>query len=106
MRRNRVAPAFLALLLVTASACRGSTAPNPLVGTWLAASFKVAPAGQPQRDVLVAGGALGFNIVPIDSTFLTTGTVIIPASVTDSLPYSASLSGTAVEFGSTVRFAT
>jgi hypothetical protein len=106
MRPNRVVPALLALVLAAAGACRGATAPDPLTGTWLASTFQVTPAGQGQKNVLLAGGSLGVNIVPIDSTFLTTGTVIIPPGVTGATPFAASLDGTAVEFGSTVRFAT
>jgi hypothetical protein len=105
MRPNRLVPALLVLGLAV-GACRGSTDPHPLTGTWLATTFLVTPAGQGQKNVLTAGGTLGVNIVPIDSTFLTTGTVILPASVTGATPLTASLAGTAVEFGSTVRFAT
>jgi hypothetical protein len=104
MRTNRLLAAFLGLLLATASACRGSTDPDPLVGTWLASTFRVTPAGQGQKDVLAAGGTLGVNIVNVDSLFITTGTVLLPASVTGSAPFSASLAGTAVRANNTVRF--
>lgn len=106
MRPNRVAYALLPLLLITFGACHGSTAPDPLAGTWLASTFQITPSGQGRKDVLVAGGTLGVNIVPIDSTFLSTGTAIIPGSVTGGLPTQVNLGGTVVEFGNTVRFAT
>ena len=70
MRPNRLAAVFLALLLATTGACRGSTAPDPLVGTWLATTFRVTSAGQGEKDVLAAGGTLGLNIAKPDSTFL------------------------------------
>jgi hypothetical protein len=104
MRSNRLAPAFMLLLLATAGACRGTTAPNPLVGTWLATTFLVTPAGQVQRNVLTDGGTLGVNIVQVDSAFLATGTVILPASVTGAATSTTSLAGTAAESGSTVHF--
>ena len=104
MRPNRLVPAFMLVLLATAGACRGTTAPNPLVGTWLATTFLVTPAGQAQRNVLTDGGTLGVNIVQVDSGFLATGTVILPASVTRAAASTTSLAGTAVESGSTVRF--
>jgi hypothetical protein len=105
MRRNRVVPAFLAFLLATTAACRGTTAPNPLVGTWLATTFQITPAGQGQNNVLTAGGTLGVNIVQVDSSFVTAGTVILPPNVTGAAPITASLAGTAVESGNVVQFA-
>ena len=104
MRPNRLVAALLALLLII-GACRGSTAPDPLVGTWLATTFRVTPAGQGEKDVLAAGGTLGLNIANVDSTFITTGTVILPASITGSAPFTASLAGPAVRTNTTVRFA-
>jgi hypothetical protein len=104
MRSSRLIAAFLAFLLATTSACRGSTAPDPLVGTWLATTFRMTSAGQGEKDVLAAGGTLGLNIASVDSTFITTGTVILPASVTGSAPFNASLAGPAVRANSMVRF--
>jgi hypothetical protein len=104
MRLDRLVPALLVLLLATTSACRGPTEPAPLVGTWLATTFRVTPPGEGQKDVLAAGGTLGLNIAQLDSTFLTTGTVILPASVTGTVPLDASLAGPAVQTGNTVRF--
>ena len=105
MRPNRLVPAFLIFLLATAGACHGTTAPNPLVGTWLPTTFLVTPAGQGQKNVLTAGGTLGINIVQVDSTFITAGTVLLPASVTGAAPFTASLAGTATELASIVHFA-
>jgi hypothetical protein len=104
MRPNRLVPAFLALLLLATSACRGATDPDPLVGTWLATTFQVTPTGQGQKSVLAAGGTLGLNIAKTDSTFVTTGTVILPASVTGGATFTASLAGPAVRTNTIVRF--
>lgn len=103
MRSNRLVPTFLLLLIAASSACRAATAPDPLVGTWLATSFHVTPGTQPQKDVLAAGGSFGVNVA---STFVTAGTVILPASVTGSTASTINLAGTAVETGNTVQFAT
>jgi hypothetical protein len=102
MRPNRLLAAFLALLLAATSACRGSTAPDPLVGTWLASTFRITSASQGQKDVLAAEGSLGVNVA---TNFVTAGTVIIPATVTGGLPFTASLAGAAVKNGNTVQFA-
>ena len=75
-------------------------------GTWLASTFLVTPAGQGQKNVLTDGGTLGVNIVQVDSTFITAGTVLLPASVTGAAELKASLAGTATESGSTVHFIT
>jgi hypothetical protein len=101
MRPKRLASTLL-VLLAMASGCRGATAPDPLVGTWLATTFRVAPPGQGQQDVLSAGGTLGLNVA---TNFVTAGTVIVPASVTGSTTFTASLEGRAVEIGNSVRFA-
>ena len=103
MRPSRLVPALLALTFAATSGCRGATQPDPLVGTWLATTFRVTPTGQGEKDVLGAGGTLGLNIVPVDSTFLATGTVILPASVTGGAALIASLAGPAVRTGNTVR---
>lgn len=104
MRTNRLVPALVAFLLMMASACRGATEPDPLVGTWLASTFRITPAGQPERDVLATGGTLGLNIARADSTFITTGTVVVPASVTGSAALKASLAGSAIRTNDVVRF--
>lgn len=105
MRSHRLVSALFAVLLAATSACRGATQPDPLVGTWLATTFRVTPGGQSVRDVLASGGTLGLNVARVDSTFQTTGTVILPGTVTGGAPVSASLAGPAVRTGNVVRFA-
>jgi hypothetical protein len=102
-----VRPDFLArvlvgaTLLVAASACRRSTDPDPLVGTYLATTFRIAPAGQGAINVLAQGGTLGLNIA---NNYVTTGTLVVPASLNGGTTLTASMAGTAVRTESTVRF--
>ena len=105
MRLDRVMPALLGLLLMTANGCHSATAPDPLVGTWLATTFRVVPPGRAQQDVLAAGGTLGVNVAN-SAAFITAGTVILPPAVTGGATYNASLAGTAVKTGNTVQIAT
>ena len=102
MRPNLLARTLVAAsLLVSAGACRRATDADPLVGTYLATTFKVAPAGQAALNVLAQGGTLGFNVA---NNYVTTGTLILPASVNGGTTLTASLAGTAVRTESIVRF--
>ena len=97
--RRRAAAATAALLV--AAGCGKVTDPDPLVGTFLASTFTVTPAGQSVVDVLAQGGTLGLNVA---NNFVTAGTLILPASVTGGAVFTASMTGTAVRTGATVRF--
>lgn len=103
--RRRV-HALLAVLLVVLLAaapagCRGATNPDPLVGTWLATTLEIAPAGQGPTNVLAAGGTLGLNVA---NNFVTAGTLVLPPSATGGATLTVSLAGTAVRTNNTVLF--
>ena len=103
MRSTRLLRALSALVLLLAapSGCRRATDPDPLVGTWLATTFQVAPSGQGVINALTSGGTLGLNIA---NNFVVTGTLILPPAVTGGAPLTASLAGTAVRTGNSVQF--
>ena len=91
----------LACCLLVAGACRGTTDPDPIVGTFLATTFQSAVTGQGAVNVLAQGGTLGVNVA---NNFVTAGTLIVPAAVNGGVTFTASLAGTAVRTDSTVRF--
>lgn len=97
--RRRIAVAAAALLV--SAGCRKVTDPDPLIGTFLASTLTVTPAGQSVVDVLAQGGTLGLNVA---NNFVTAGTLILPASITGGAVFTASMTGTAVRTGTTVRF--
>ena len=102
MRPSPITRVLLAVvLLLGASACRRATDPDPLVGTYLATTFLVTPSGQGVLNVLALGGTLGLNVA---NNYVTTGTLIVPASVNGGSTFTASLAGTATRTGSSVRF--
>jgi hypothetical protein len=98
--------AFVTLFLLGMSAaCGGSDAPTTtttpsIVGSYKATVFQVTPAGQPMIDVLAKGGTLSMVIAADNST---TGSLSLPPSILGS-PFSATLTGTAVQTGNTVKF--
>ncbi len=93
--------AVFACTLLLAGACRGTTDPDPIVGTFLATTFQSAAMGQSAVNVLAQGGTLGLNVA---NNFITAGTLIVPATVNGGVTFTASLAGTAVRTDSTVRF--
>ena len=97
--RRRVAVAVAALLV--SAGCGKVADPDPLIGTFLASTLTVTPAGQSVVDVLAQGGTLGVNVA---NNFVTAGTLILPASVTGGPVFTANMTGTAVRTGATVRF--
>jgi hypothetical protein len=104
IRRSAV---LLAALLGSsaAGACGGSdsvtlTTTPAIAGTYQATVFQVTPAGQPMIDVLARGGTLSLVIAADNST---TGSLSLPPSILGS-PFSANLTGTAVQTGNTVKF--
>ena len=98
---HRARRVLAATLLVAASACRSATDPDPLVGTYLATTFTIAPAGQGALNVLAQGGTLGLNVA---NNYVTTGTLIIPPTLNGFRTFTASMAGTAVRTESLVRF--
>jgi hypothetical protein len=78
-----------------------STIPLSVTGTFRPSVFLVTPPGRPMMDVLTQGGALSISIT---STNVIAGTLTLPASVTGSVPLTASMSGDAVVNGNTVKF--
>jgi hypothetical protein len=79
----------------------GPTDAPSLAGTYAASVFRVTPSGQSQIDVLAQGGSLVLTIATDNST--TTGSLALPASIAGT-PFTASMAGTAIRTGSTVRF--
>ena len=102
MRPIRLLFALMACVaLVVASGCRRPTDPDPLVGTWLATTFQVAPTGQTPVNMLAAGATLGLNVA---NNFVVAGTLIIPATVTGTMTFTADMAGTATRTDNTVHF--
>lgn len=104
--RRLVRPRTTALLAMCiamwSSACGGDsgTQASIIAGNYTATVFRVTPSGQSVIDVLAQGGTLSISIAADNST---TGSISLPASVAGT-PFSASLSGTAVQSGNTVKF--
>lgn len=102
MRPIRLLHALVGCLtLAVMSGCRRPTDPDPLVGTWLATTFQVAPTGQPPVNMLAAGATLGLNVA---NNFVVAGTLVVPASVTGTSTFTADMAGTATRTDNTVRF--
>jgi hypothetical protein len=94
--------AVLAFWGAWVSGC-GSDAPTQqasIAGAYAATVFRVTPTGQPPIDVLAQGGSLSVTIAS-DNT--ASGSLSLPASVAGT-PFSASMAGTVVQTGTTVKF--
>ena len=87
------------LSVVAAGGC--STEPSEVSGTWVATVFSVTPSGEATINLLAAGATL---TITIDAENRTTGSLDIPAGVGGPEPFSASMAGTAIVTGSTLRF--
>jgi hypothetical protein len=74
----RARPLLVAFLLAAASGCRSATILDPVVGTFLATTFVITPAGQGPINVLAQGGSLGINVA---DNFVTSGTLVIPPAL-------------------------
>jgi len=103
--RQRVRLLALVLFTLASSAIVGcgSDAPNQpssIAGVYTATVFRVTPTGQPTIDVVAQGGTLSITIAS-DNT--ASGTLSLPASVAGT-PFTASMTGTVVQTGTTVRF--
>jgi hypothetical protein len=92
---------FAALLLIVTGACSRTSDPDPLVGTYLATTFRITPIGQGAANVLAQGGSLGINVA---NNYVTAGTLIMPPTLNGGITFTASMAGTAVRTESTVRF--
>jgi hypothetical protein len=96
--------AFALLTLSSAwlSACGSDTPdqPSSIAGAYAATVFRVTPTGQPTIDVLGQGGSLS---VTIASNNTASGSLSLPASVAGTA-FTASMTGTVVQTGATVRF--
>jgi hypothetical protein len=87
----------LALLAVSVlAACEH----KELNGSYSATTFTYAAAGSAAKDVIAAGGSITLTI---GRDLTTSGSVFIPASVTGSSAFSASLLGTAAQQGDSVK---
>ncbi len=94
---------FVIALAATALAACGNDTPTEttsLAGTYRATIFRVTPTGESALDVLGQGGTLNLTIAT-DNT--TSGTLNLPASVAGGAAFTASMAGTAVQTGGTVR---
>ena len=87
-----VRAALAATVLFGVGACRRPTDVDPLVGTYFATTFQVAPAGQSPINVLAQGGTLGLNVAAnptAANTYIVAGTLVLPAAVTGGAPLTA-----------------
>jgi hypothetical protein len=98
---------LLALCSLAWSAGCGGSDPSPtqietpsIVGNYTATTFQLTLTGQLAVDVLKAGGSLSLSIAADNST---SGTLSLSPSITGS-PFTADLTGTAVQSGNTVHF--
>lgn len=95
----------LALTAAGALASCGGDAPTgttpSIAGAYTATELRVTPNGQSTIDVLAQGGTLAIAIAP-DNT--TSGTLVLPATVTGGAGVTESMAGTVVRTGNTVRF--
>ena len=92
----------LTTLALLAACVNSQTGENETIsGTFQATIFTVTPTGQGLIDVIAAGGSLR---ITISESGATTGQLSLPASVTGGAAFNASMEGTAVITGLTVRF--
>jgi len=95
-------PITLAVASILA-AC-GSDTPTEttaLAGSYRATTFRVTPSGQSAIDVLAQAGTLTLTVGADNAT---SGSLTVPASVSGGTALTASMAGTAVRTGNTVRF--
>lgn len=94
----------VAASLLLVSACDGDdpTGPEGLAGLYEATTFQVTPDGEGPIDVLAAGGSLR---MVLNTDLTTTGTLVIPGSITGEGDLTLSMAGTYTHTGNTVAFA-
>jgi hypothetical protein len=103
----RMLPRILAsALLLALGACRGTTDPDPLVGTYLATTLEMTSTPAGTVDLLAAGGTLGINVARLNvpNDYVTAGSLVLPPALNAGTPYTALLTGKATLTGSTVTF--
>lgn len=95
-------PATLAIASML-SACGGDTPTetNVLAGSYRATTFRVTPSGQAATDVLAQSGSL---TITIGTDNATSGSLVLPASVTGGTALTENMAGTAVRTGNAVQF--
>lgn len=98
---RRLPLAFTTAGTLAACGSDSSTGTTQIAGNYSATTFLVTPTGQPTINVLPQGGTLSIAIASNNST---SGTLSLPASVTGDAPFTASMAGTAVRTGNTVKF--
>ena len=102
MRSRPFAGFLLAVaLLLGVAACGSTENEDPLVGTFLATTLTIQPAGLGARNALALGGSLGINIA---NNYETVGTVVLPPAATGGAAVVTSLAGVADTAGTFVRF--
>ena len=89
-------------LLLGVAACGSTENEDPLVGTFLATTLTIQPAGLGARNALALGGSLGINIA---NNYETVGTLVLPPAATGGgTAVVTSLAGVADTAGTFVRF--
>ena len=99
IRRPSTLLLLVVALLAAAGGCRKVADPDPLVGTFIATTFEMTPAGQGTTNVLAIGGTLGLNVA---NTYVVRGTLVIPPAVNGGA--TADLSGSAARTDNIVVF--
>jgi hypothetical protein len=102
MRSTLLRP--LAILPLFLAACGGddpTDSPPVLAGSYVATQFLVTPTGQAAINVLTSGGSL---VITIATSGATSGSLVVPASLTGGQSETIAMSGAAVRSGNTVTF--
>lgn len=102
--RLSVRATLVAIVAVgTLAACGedGAIAPDAIVGVYTATTFRVTPTDAAEIDVLEEGGSL---VITVGGGDVTTGSLVLPATVTGTAALQASMAGNAVRNGSGVTF--
>lgn len=103
-RRSPFRSLFAAVAIMsTLAACGddGVIDPDPIAGVYTATTFRVAPSGQQEINVLAQGGSLTMTIGANNTT---TGSLNLPATVTGGTALQASMAGRAERNGNGVKF--
>lgn len=77
------------------------TETDSLSGTYNATTLRITPTGQASIDALTQGGSM---TLVINDSRSTGGSLTLPTAVTGGAALTASMAGTAVQTGGTIRF--